>query len=98
MKVLWRHSDTAKAFAYLVKPWDARNLYSSNGRVEIDNNIAKNAFRGVAPGRKNGVFAGSDSGGERAAILYSLIGTWRLNGVGVDPEAWLRDVRGHIQD
>lgn len=96
MKVLSRHSDTAKAFAYLLKQWDALNLYCSNGWAEIDNNIAENALRGVALGRKNWLFSGSDSGGERAAILYSLIGTCRLNGM--DPEAWLRYVLGHIQD
>ena len=52
MKVLSRHSDTAKAFAYLLKQWDALNLYCSNGWAEIDNNIAENALRGVALGRK----------------------------------------------
>lgn len=96
MKVLSRHSDTAKAFAYLLKQWDALNLYCSNGWAEIDNNIAENALRGVALGRKNWLFAGSDTGGERAAVLYSLIGTCRLNGI--DPEEWLRYVIGHIQD
>lgn len=64
--------------------------------AEIDNNIAENALRGVALGRKNWLFAGLDAGGERAAVLYSLIGTCRLNGV--DPEAWLRYVIGNIQD
>ncbi|EOH8097026.1 transposase domain-containing protein, partial [Salmonella enterica subsp. enterica serovar Newport] len=54
------------------------------------------ALRGVALGRKNWLFAGSDTGGERAAILYSLITTCRLNGV--DPETWLRYIIGHIQD
>ena len=92
MKVLSRHSDAAKAFAYLLKQWDALNLYCSNGWVEIDNNIAENAPRGVALGRKNWLFAGS--GGERAAVLYSLLGTCRLNGV----EAWLRYALVHIQD
>jgi hypothetical protein len=96
MKVLSRHSDTAKAFSYLLKQWDALNLYCGNGWAEIDNNIAENALRGVALGRKNWLFAGSDSGGEQAAVLYSLIGTCRLNGV--DPEVWLRYVLGHIQD
>lgn len=96
MKVLSRHSDTAKAFAYLLKQWDALNLYCGNGWAEIDNNIAENALCGVALGRKNWLFAGSDSGGERAAVLYSLIGTCRLNGV--DPEAWLCYVLSHIQD
>ncbi|WP_447309042.1 IS66 family transposase [Escherichia coli] len=87
MKTLSRHSDTAKAFAYLLKQWDV-NVYCSNGWVEIDNNIAENALRG-AVGRKNWMFAGSDSGGEHAAVL-SLIGTCRLNNV--EPEKWLRYV------
>jgi transposase len=94
MTVLSRHSDTAKALSYLLKQWDALNLYCGNGWVEIDNNIAENALRGVALGRKNWLFAGSDAGGERASVLYSLIGTCRLNGV--DPEAWLRYVIGNI--
>lgn len=67
-----------------------------NGQVEIDNNIAENALRGVAVGRKNWMFAGSDSGGEHAAVLYSLMGTCRLNNV--EPEKWLRYVIEHIQD
>lgn len=96
MATLSRHSDTAKAFAYLLKQWDALNLYCGNGWVEIDNNIAENALRTVALGRKNWLFAGSDAGGERAAVLYSLIGTCRLNGM--DAEAWLRYVLSHIQD
>ena len=96
MKTLSRHSDTVKAFAYLLKQWDALNVYCSNGWVEIDNNIAENALRGVAVGRKNWLFAGSDSGGEHAAVLYSLIGTCRLNNV--EPEKWLRYVIEHIQD
>ncbi|WP_210509883.1 IS66 family transposase, partial [Pantoea ananatis] len=85
MTILSRHSDTAKAFTYLLKQWDALNLYCRNGWAEMDNNIAENALRGVALGRKNWLFAGSDRGGERAAVLYSLIGTCRLNDV--DSEA-----------
>ncbi|MFP3764011.1 IS66 family transposase [Escherichia coli] len=96
MKTLSRHSDTAKAFAYLLKQWEALNVYCSNGWVEIDNNIAENALRGVTVGRKNWLFAGSDSGGEHAAVLYSLIGSCRLNNV--EPEKWLRYVIEHIQD
>ncbi len=88
MKILSRHSDTARAFAYLLKQWDALNVYCSNGRMEIDNNIAENALQGVAVGRKNWLFAGSDSGGEHVTVLYSLIGTCRLNNV--EPEKWLR--------
>ena len=96
MKTLSRHAELAKAFAYLLKQWAALNLYCENGWAEIDNNIAENALRGVALGRKNWLFAGSDARGERAALLYSLIGTCKLNGV--EPEAWLRYVNGHIQD
>ena len=96
MKVLSCHSDTAKAFAYLLKQWDALNLYCSNGWTEIDNNIAESALRDVAQGRKYWLFAGSDTGGDSAAVLYSLIDTCRLNGV--EPEAWLRYVIDHIQD
>ena len=96
MTVLSRHSDTAKAFAYLLKQGDALNLFCGNGWAEIDNNIAENALRGIVLGRKNWLFAGSDAGGEGAAVLYSLIGTCRLNGV--EPEALLRYVIGHIQD
>ncbi|MCK2689962.1 IS66 family transposase, partial [Escherichia coli] len=77
-------------------PQDGLNVYCSNGWVGIDNNIAENALRGVAVGRKNWLFAGSDSGDEHAAVLYSLIGTCRLNNV--EPEKWLRYVIEHIQD
>lgn len=96
MKILSRHSDTVKAFTYLLKEWDALNLYCSNGWVEIDSNIAENTLRGVALGRKNWLFAASNAGGERVAVLCSLICTCRLNGV--EPEAWLRYVLGHIQE
>lgn len=75
---------------------DALNVYCSNGWVEIDNNIAENALRGVAVVRKSWLFAGSDSGGEHAAVLYSLIGTCRLNNM--EPEKWLRYVIEHIQE
>ncbi|WP_252973431.1 IS66 family transposase, partial [Shigella flexneri] len=96
MKTLSRHSDTAKAFAYLLKQWKALNVYCSNGWVEIDNNIAENALRAVSLGRKNFLFFGSDHGGERGALLYSLIGTCKLNDV--DPESYLRHVLGVIAD
>lgn len=96
MTILSSHSDTAKSFTYLLKQWDALNLYYHNGWAEMDSNIAENALQGVPLGRNNWLFAGSDRGGERAAVLYSLIGTCRLNGV--DSEAWLRYVLSHIQD
>ena len=65
-----------------------------DGRIEIDNNAAERALRTVALGRKNYLFAGSDAGGERAAAIYSLIGTAKLNGL--DPEAYLRNVLSRI--
>lgn len=73
MKTLSVHSEMAKAFAYMLKQWDALNEYCRNGGVEIDNNIGENALRSVAVGRKNYLFFGSDKGGESAAIIYSLL-------------------------
>jgi transposase len=70
--------------------------YCDDGLLEIDNNAAERALRAVALGRKNYLFAGSDSGGERAAALYSLIGSAKLNEL--DPEAYLRDVLARIAD
>lgn len=92
--MLSRPPDTAKAFAYLPEQWGALNLYCSNGWAEIDDSIADNALRGVALGRKNWLFAGSDAGGEHAAMLCSLIGTCRL--YGAEPE--LRYALTYIQD
>ena len=67
-----------------------------DGRLEPDNNRAENCLRGIALGRRNWSFAGSDKGGERAAAIYSLLETAKLNGV--DPEAWLRDVLTRVAD
>ncbi|ENZ9096442.1 transposase domain-containing protein, partial [Enterobacter asburiae] len=80
----------------MLKQWDALNEYCRNGQVEIDNNIGENALRTVAVGRKNYLFFGSDNGGEAAAIIYSLLGTCKLNGV--EPEGWLREVISKIND
>lgn len=96
MKTLSVHAEMAKAFGYMLKQWDALNEYCRNGQVEIDNNIGENALRSVAVGRKNYLFFGSDNGGEAAAVIYSLLGTCRLNGV--EPESWLREVIGKIND
>lgn len=70
--------------------------YCEDGRIEIDNNIAERSLRPIALGRKNYLFAGSDAGGERAAIIYSLLGTAKLNGI--DPEAYLRYVLERIAE
>lgn len=74
----------------------ALTRYCDNGAIEIDNSAAKRALRGVAIGPRNYLFAGADSGGERAAAIYSLIGTAKFNGV--YPEAWLRHILAHIAD
>ncbi|MDO8605172.1 MAG: IS66 family transposase [Phaeospirillum sp.] len=97
--VLWLHhkraglsgkSDTAKAMDYLLKRWPAFTLFLADGRVDLSNNAAERALRGIAVGRRNWTFAGSDAGGRRAAALYTLIETCKMNGI--DPRAWLADV------
>jgi transposase len=93
---LSRKSDTALAVRYALGRWEALVRYLDDGRIEIDNNAAERALRTVALGRKNYLFAGSDAGGERAAAIYSLIGTAKLNGI--DPEAYLRDVLARIAE
>jgi len=93
---LSRKSDTAVAIQYALNLWPALLRYCDDGIIEIDNSAAERALRGVAIGRRNYLFAGADSGGERAAVIYSLIGTAKLNGV--DPEAWLRHVLAHIAE
>ncbi|RZU98206.1 IS66 family transposase [Spiribacter vilamensis] len=87
-------STFAVAVRYALERWTALTRYRDDGRVEIDNNAAERALRTVALGRKNYLFAGSDRGGDSAALIYSLIGTARLNGV--DPYAYLRAVLERI--
>lgn len=89
-------SETAAAIRYALSLWDPLSRYLDDGRIELDNLIAERALRPIAVGRRNYLFAGSDNGGQRAAILYSLIGTARLNGL--DPEAYLRHVLSRIAD
>jgi transposase len=93
---LSQKSDTTAAVKYALGLWPALVRYVDDGRLEIDNNAAERALRVVALGRKNYLFAGSNAGGERAAALYSLIGTAKLNGV--DPESYLRDVLARIAE
>jgi len=96
LRNLSRKSDTTAAIRYALTLWPALTRYCDNGGLEIDNNAAERALRAVTLGRKNYLFAGSDAGGERAAILYSLIGSAKLNGL--DPESYLRDVLTRIAD
>jgi transposase len=86
----------AVAIRYALTRWVALTRYVGDGRIEIDNNAAERSIRDVALGRKNYLFAGSDAGGERAAAIYSLLGTAKLNGL--DPEAYLRTVLERIAD
>ena len=93
---LSRHSDVAGAMDYMLKRWTAFTRFLEDGRVCLTNNAAERALRGLALGRKAWLFAGSDRGGQRAAFLYSLIVTAKLNDI--DPQAWLADVLARIAD
>lgn len=84
------------AFGYILGHWEALCRFTTDGRLEADNNAAENLLRGIALGRKNFLFAGSDAGGANAAIVYSLIETAKLNGV--EPFAYLSDVLGRIAE
>lgn len=93
---LSRHAAIAKAFNYMLTRSPAFTLFLPVGRICLTNNAADRAFRGIALGRKTGLFAGSDRGGERAAVVYSLIATARLNDG--DPQTWLVDILARIAD
>ncbi len=93
---LSRGNDLAKAMDYLLKRWPAFTRFLDDGRICLSNNAAERALRGIALGRKSWLFAGSDRGGQRAAAMYSLIVTAKLNDV--DPQAWLADVLARIAE
>ena len=93
---LSRHASVAKAMDYMLKRWDSFTRFLDDGRICLTNNAAERALRGIALGRRSWLFAGSDRGGQRAAAMYTLIGTAKLNDV--DPQAWLADVLGRIAD
>ena len=87
-------NNVAKAIQYSLNRWDSLTLYLDDGRLCMSNNAAERALRCVAVGRKNWTFAGSDEGGRRAAAIYTLIETAKLNDV--DPQAWLTDVLARL--
>jgi transposase len=89
-------SELAKAFRYIVERRVAPSRFATDGRLEADNNIAENAIRNIAVGRKNYLFAGSDTGGERAASIYTIVQTAKLNDL--NPEAYLKDILTRIAD
>jgi transposase len=91
---LSRGHDLAKAFNYILKRWASFTLFLEDGRVCLSNNAAERGLRGIALGRKSWLFCGSDRGGQRAAAMYSLIVTAKMNGV--DPQAWLADILSRI--
>jgi transposase len=93
---LSRHNEVAKAMDYMLKRIEAFTRFLADGRICLSNNAAERALRGIALGRKAWLFAGSDRGGERAAVMFTLIQTAKLNGV--DPRAWLADVLARIAD
>ena len=94
LKLIPGRSDLAGAIRYARSRWDALTRYVDDGRLEISNNAAENAIRPLKLGAKNWLFLGSDAGGERAAIFYTLIRSAKLNGV--EPEAYLREVLTRI--
>ena len=93
---LSRHSEVAKAMNYMLTRWDIFTRFLNDGRICLTNNAAERALRGIALGRKSWLFADSDRGGERVAVMYTLIQTARLNDV--DPQTWLADVLARVND
>jgi transposase len=96
LALLSSKSDTAKAINYSLTRWKAFTRFLDDGRICLSNNAAERSIRCVAVGRKNWTFAGSDAGGHRAAAVYSLVQTCKLNDV--DPQAWLADVLARLPD
>jgi hypothetical protein len=91
-----RHNEVAKAMDYMLKRIDLFTRFLDDGRICLSNNAAERELRGIVLGRKSWLFAGSDRGGERAAVMLTLIQTAKLNDV--DPQAWLADVLARIAD
>jgi transposase len=93
---LSRHAPVAKAMDYMLKRWQGFARFLEDGRICLTNNAAERALRGIALGRKSWLFAGSDRGGDRAAVMYTLIVTAKINDV--DPQAWLADTLDRIAE
>ena len=93
---LSRHAETAKAIDNMLTRWPAFTRFLDDGRICLSNNAAERALHGIALGRRAWLFAGSDRGGERAAAIYTLIATAKLNDI--NPQAWLVDVLARIAD
>jgi predicted metal-dependent hydrolase len=91
-----RHDDLVIAIDYMLTRWTAFTRFLSDGRICLTNNAAERALRGIALGRKSWLFAGSDRGGRRAAMMYSLIVTAKMNNI--DPQAWLTNVLTRIAE
>ena len=91
---LSRHNDIAKAMDYMLNRWTAFTRFLADGRICLSNNAAERALRTLALGRRSWLFAGSDRGGQRAAMMYSLVTTAKMNNV--DPQAWLADILARI--
>jgi hypothetical protein len=93
---LSRGNDVAKAMDYMLKRWASFTRFLDDGRICLSNNAAERGLRGIALGRKSWLFCGSDRGGDRAAVMYSLIVTAKMNDI--DPQAWLADVLTRIAE
>ena len=87
-------SGLGRALQYALSRWNALTRYTTDGRLGIDNNLAERLLRGIAVTRKNYLFVGSDTGGDRAAVIYTLIESAKLNGL--NPEAYLADIIGRM--
>ena len=93
---LSRHAEVARAMDYMLRRWPAFTRFLDDGRICLTNNAAERALRGIALGRKSWLFVGSDRGGLRAAVMYTLIGTAKLNDI--DPQDWLDDALARLPD